>query len=295
VLSNFVEHLLTNVCRSDSIWALCWSKGNVLTGSLDGCVHLWDDKLLLQAASTPQKVGITSVTAVADGSIAISSSQDGIIRFYSIPTLQEISTIDAGMLEAWTVCLSPNDDVLVSGAHSGTVNIWSMQPGHEKLATLDTNNSLILDASFSPDLKLATAGMDGILNVFDMNTQQIIHKVEAHSMPTRSIKFSVDGNLIYTASDDRHVSVYDTVSGAIVNSFSQTGMAYSVDVSADFRSFVVGCADHSVSVWDLGMQRRVHSFEQHNDQVWGVRYDRSDASGRRFASVGDDALLQLYD
>jgi WD repeat-containing protein 61 len=264
-------------------------------------VNYWDEKLSLVASSAPQKVGVTSLTAVADGSMAIASYQDGFIRFFSLPTLTEISNIDAGVLEALTVCLSPNDDVLATGTHSGAVNFWSMQhEGHEKVFTLETHNGLIMDATFSSDLKLATAGMDGIVNVFDANAQQIIHKVEAHSMPTRSIRFSPDGgnssgSLIYTASDDRHVSVYDTASGSIVCSFSQSGMAYSVDISSDGRTFAVGCADHTVSVWDLGMQRRVHSFEQHTDQVWGVRYDRQDASGRKFASVGDDALLQLYD
>lgn len=114
-------------------------------------------------------------------------------------------------------------------------------------------------------------------------------------MPVRSIAFSPDGNLIYTAADDRHVTVYDTLSGSIVNSFSQSGMAFAVDAAPDHRHFAVGCADHSVSLWDLGMQRMLRKFDQHSDQVWGVAFDPSDRNGRRFASVGDDALLQIYD
>ncbi len=235
------------------------------------------------------------MVAIKNGSVVVVSYQDGVIRFLSLPDLVDVGLIEPGLQEAWTVCLSPNDDVVVSGTQNGSVNIWSMGEEHEKVATLETHNKFILSTAFSCDVKLATAGIDGIVNVFDMNTQQIVHKIEAHALPVRSIAFSPDGGLIYTASDDRHVSIYDTVSGNVVNSFSQTGMAFSVDTSPDHRHFAVGCADHSVSLWDLGMQRRIHSFEQHKDQVWGVCFDKSDASGKRFASVGDDAMLQLYE
>ena len=280
---------------SDSIWALNWSRGNLLTGSLDGSVKYWSNSLGLTSSGISHKIGVTSVVSSKDGSIGVASYQDGTIRLLNLPDLSEISVIEAGVLEAWTVCLSPSDDVLVSGSHHGSVNIWSMQAGHEKVATLQASDKLILGTSFSSDYKLATSGVEGMLHVFDMNTQQIVHKVDAHGLATRSVVFSPDGNLIYSASDDRHVCVFDTNSGSIINSFSQSGMAFSVDASPDGRSFAVGCGDHSVSVWDLGMQRRVHSFEQHSDCVWGVKYDPQDGLGKRFASVGDDALLQVYE
>jgi WD repeat-containing protein 61 len=235
-----------------------------------------------------------SVTAVKDGSKVIGSYQDSKIRFFD-RNLNETDCIESTILESWSISLSPNDDVLVSGTHRGSVNIWTMQPGHEKVATLETHNKFILNNVFSCDVKLGTVGVDGFLNVFDMNTQQIIHKVEAHALPIRSLAFSPDGTLIYTASDDRHVSIFDTISGTIVNTFSQAGLAYSVDTSSDFRHFAVGCSDKTVKIWDLGMQKCIHTFDQHNDQVWAVKFDKSDSTGKRLASVGDDALLQLYE
>ena len=117
----------------------------------------------------------------------------------------------------------------------------------------------------------------------------------------------LDGRLLYTASDDRHVGVYDTISGTVINNFSHKGMCFSIDTAPDGRHFVVGCADSSVCLWDIGMQRKVQSFEQHSHIVWGVAYKKnnthndhtlSDSSGFKkqiFASVGDDSLLQLYE
>ena len=216
------------------------------------------------------------------------------IRFYSLPTLEEIDIIDAGLLEAWTICLSPHDDVLVAGNHRGAVNIWSMQEGRELVTTLETNNKFILSTAFSPDLKLATAGIDGNINIFDITTRQIIHQIGAHALPARCVTFSQQGNLVFSASDDRHVSVFDVVSGTVINTFSHAGMCLSVDTSPDHRHFIVGCSDGKVLLWDLGMQKFIRSYDQHKDQVWGVSYNKQD-EGRKFASVGDDYLLQVYE
>ena len=283
--------------HSDNIWTLGWCQGDLITGSLDGTVKLWNvsDSVALKFTSSKQKVGVTSVAAVQDGSVAAVCYQDSVIRLFDLINKKEVASIDPGLFEAFSICFSPADDVLVSGNNRGSINIWTMQEGHEKVATLETENKQILSTAFSIDGKLATAGIGGVVNVFDMNTQQVVHKLEAHALPIRSIAFSPEGDLLYTASDDRHVSVFDVKSGALINSFSHAGMAFSVDCSPDHRHFVVGCADYSASLWDLGMQKRVIKYETHTDQVWSTSFDKSDSQGRRFASVGDDALIQIYE
>ena len=78
------------------------------------------------------------------------------------------------------------------------------------------------------------------------------------------------------------------------------GMALSVDASGDQRHFIVGCADHSVYQWDLGMQKCIGKYgDCHSDMVWGVKYLNSESGMFRrgdndFVSVGDDGVLQAY-
>ena len=80
-------------------------------------------------------------------------------------------------------------------------------------------------------------------------------------------------------------------------------MALSVDASADQRHFIVGCADHAVYHWDLGMQKCVAKYQNaHSDMVWGVKYlsGKNSSSGtfgddNSFFSVGDDGIIQFYD
>eukprot|EP01034_Spumella_vulgaris_P021617 gene21617-27656_t len=73
-------------------------------------------------------------------------------------------------------------------------------------------------------------------------------------------------------------------------------MALSVDASSNQRHFVVGSADHCVTLWDLGMQRCVERFSTtHSDRVSSVCFDKTDLTGTRFASAGDDGVIQIYE
>ena len=291
----------------EGIWAVGWSGSErLITGSLDGSLRLWNSRNIEKplAATSKQRVGVTSVATTSDGVQAVACYQDATIRMFDVKdesegqSFVESGAIHAGMMEAWSLCMSPGDDVIAAGTQSGKVNIWSMAEDHEKVLTLDTGNKFVLCTKFSRDEEaplLAASSIDGHVSVFDISTSSVIHRVAGHSLPVRSVTFSQNGRLVYSASDDRHVSVYDCTSNKVVGTFSHGGMALSLDVSPDARHFAVGSSDHSVTFWDLGMQRSVTTYKAHTDQVWGVAFDQTHEEGRRLVSTGDDAALQIYE
>lgn len=87
-------------------------------------------------------IGITSIVTTQDGSVGIACYQDSVIRFYNLSTHtqnnndndydennnnntkssnnnREINCIDPGLFEAFSLSLSPADDLLVSGNMKG--------------------------------------------------------------------------------------------------------------------------------------------------------------------------------
>jgi WD repeat-containing protein 61 len=278
--------------HKDGIWSVQWENGLICTGSLDGTSKLWNQDLTPVATSKQQKLGITSVALSPENRFVISCSQDSQLSFMDF-TMTEIAHIDPGFLEAWTISLSPHHDVISAGTHRGSIALWSVQ-NKECLGNLETGNKFVLSTDFQPTgTKLASTGVDGMLNIFDLQTTQLVAQIEAHAMSARTVRFSRDGNLIFTVSDDRHATVFDARTHTPINSFSHSGMALCLDTSPDDRHFLVGCANHSISYWDLGMQSCVQSFDsQHSEQVWGVSFNDN---GDQFVSVGDDGLMQLYE
>jgi WD repeat-containing protein 61 len=294
-------------CHADGVWAVSWiGSEKIITGSLDGSLRLWNSRGLDKplCSTTRQRVGLTSVAATRDGLNAVACYQDAMIRKFKIEESEdggnafvEEDPINPGMLEAYSICLSPGDDVVAAGTQAGKVNIWSME-NNESVLTLDTKSKFVLSTKFSSNEDsplLAASSVDGAVNVFDISQSTVIHKVSTHSLPVRSVSFSPNGRLVYSASDDRHVSVYDCNSNKIVANFSHAGMALSVDVSPDSRHFAVGSSDHAVTFWDLGMQKSISSYNTHSEQVWGVAFDQTNEEGKRFVSVGDDSVLQMYE
>ena len=79
-----------------------------------------------------------------------------------------------------------------------------------QITTLQTKDKFILCVAFSVDSRLiATGGLDGLVNVFDVAQKKLLQKLTGHAKPIRSIKFSPDCRLLYTASDDMRINVYD--------------------------------------------------------------------------------------
>ena len=76
--------------------------------------------------TSPTQKSISSLTAVQDGSLAICCYQDATIRLFDLIKKEEVAKIDPGLFEAFSLTLSPADDLLVSGNNRGEVNIWTM-------------------------------------------------------------------------------------------------------------------------------------------------------------------------
>ena len=267
---------------SQGIWALAWSQDSIVTGAINGSLKVWDIvaennrvkiKQKMEYADSNLSGGIVSVATTHNGATAIACYQNSTIRFFDLENQREVGSINPGVQEAWAICLSPGDDVLASGNSSGQVNLWSMKDDdHTLVHQLDTQNSkFILSTCFNVENKLASTSIDGVVSLFDLETLEVQHHLKAHSLPIRASVFSPHGDLIFTASDDRHCNVYDLKSGKLINSFSHASKALSVDSSGDSRHFAVGCADNSVSLWDLGMQKQVTVYNhQHKDQVYST-------------------------
>lgn len=54
-------------------------------------------------------------------------------------------------------------------------------------------------------------GMDGNIKIFSNSTYQLLHTIEGHAMPIRSITFSPDSRFMMSASDDGHIKGFSFV------------------------------------------------------------------------------------
>ncbi|KAJ7560341.1 hypothetical protein O6H91_04G125300 [Diphasiastrum complanatum] len=142
--------------------------------------------------------------------------------------------------------------------------------------------------------------MDGTIAIFDVNRGKLLHFLEGHFMPVRSLVFSpTDSRVLFTASDDMHVHMYDTENTTLISAMSgHASWVLSVDVSPDGSAIATGSSDRTVRLWDLKTRASIQTMNDHTDQVWAVTFRPPGGEGvrvGRLASASEDKSISLYD
>ncbi|XP_015920940.1 superkiller complex protein 8 [Parasteatoda tepidariorum] len=287
--------------HDDSIWCCAWKKGkqdnlnHIVTGGVDDVVKSWkwdEEKLDLRHIFEGHALGVVSVDINDDGSIAASSSLDSQIRVWELHSGQELKSIDAGPVDAWTVTFSPDSKYIATGSHGGKINLYGVETG--KLESFLETKKFTLSVAFSPDGKyLASGAIDGIIKVFDIAAGKLVHTLEGHAMPIRSLTFSKDSSMLITASDDCHIKIYNVQHAHLIGTLSGHGSwVLQVDCSPNNTHFVSSSSDKTVKVWEIASKECIHTFNEHSDQVWCAKYNHN---GSKIVSVSDDRTINIYD
>ncbi|KAH9422667.1 WD repeat-containing protein 61 [Dermatophagoides pteronyssinus] len=290
--------------HDDSIWSISWGKSetdnveHIVTGSLDDTVKAWkidqDDNLDLQYIFEGHSLGVASVDINHNGTIAASNSLDSIIRLYNLDSGDQILSIDAGPVNAWTVVFSPNSEFLATCTQSGKIVLYNTNTGEKyNNKELDSTGKFTMCIAIRNDSKqIAGGAIDGMIKLYDVETGKIMTTLEGHAMPIRSLAFSSDGKYLISGSDDCHVKVYEVKTGELLATLSGHGSAIlNVAFSPDNKHFASSSSDKTVKIWDIDTKQCLNTFDQHKDQVWGIKFN---PNGTRLASVSEDKSICIY-
>jgi len=118
----------------------------IVTGSIDETVKIWNyDKatnLNLDKTLSEHTLGVISVALNSDASIIASSALDSTLMLWNTTTGEKIKTFSIGPVELWTIAFSPDDNYIISGSHSGKINLFGVETGKQE-QTFDTRGILM--------------------------------------------------------------------------------------------------------------------------------------------------------
>jgi WD40 repeat protein len=205
----------------------------------------------------PATVPITALAFSPDGAEVLASG------FHELTTWKMVDGSPArrvrGMAERiHDIAYSPDGKWMATASGDpgqfGSVQLWSVEPdGGVKLARdlLETTDSAFAVA-FSPDgTKLAAAGADRAVRVWDIANGKEIALIEDHADWIFDLAWSPDGKRLATASRDKTSKVFDVEKKESIATFPGHAEAiYSVSFTPDGKSVVTGGADHQIRVWN---------------------------------------------
>lgn len=72
---------------------------------------------------------------------------DSSLFIWDVITGEKIGNIDVGPVDIWTIAFSPDDKFIISGSHSGKINMYGVESKKQE-QTLDTRGKFTLSIAY---------------------------------------------------------------------------------------------------------------------------------------------------
>ncbi|KAG8730002.1 hypothetical protein FRC12_020575 [Ceratobasidium sp. 428] len=138
---------------------------------------------------------------------------------------------------------------MVTGGSDGQVVVWNLVEGTVHTSRRDTEDSVLCVRASARTV--VACGKDRHLRIYSLPGLQLTHTLMSHRAAVNALSLSPDGLFVISASGDRSVRIWDTITGKIVASLEgwhSRGIA-SIDFHPPY--IVSGSSDKHVRVFNL--------------------------------------------
>jgi WD40 repeat protein len=241
------------------VFALAWSPNSLLlaSGGADARVTIWEVASGNVVRTYQSSASINGLSWHPDGVQLAIASSDGTPRNILVwNTATEEIIFELGIPEAFSVAWKPDGSLLAVGRYK-EIQVWNPFVSPAQLVTaLPTTPQFIVFLDWSSDgSRLASAqtitAERSVVNVWDMNTAQLILTYGAHEDVIRSVVWSPDDKYLASASADGTIRIWDSVSGQTLEILQGDGEMLSVDWNPNGTKVVYGNEGGSIEIKDV--------------------------------------------
>lgn len=264
-----------------------------LTASEDRLARLWDVKTGKEAAALPHPRRVRYAAFSRDGKMLLTASAELLVvwdvaALPQVPKEPKVSlTHDAMVLYGE---FSADGREILSVDFQGTARVWNIETAQERT---ELRRSEIILAKLSPDgRRMATAGQDRVLQIWDTATGATVGQPVAHEYRITAVAFSPDGRRVVTADEGGSARVWNTESGsAVTPPMQHDDRIMHAVFSADGTRVLTASRDGTARVWNAASGQPVTDPLVHGDMV---RYAEFSPDGQQVVTASGDRTARLW-
>jgi len=148
--------------------------------------------------------------------------------------------------------------------------------------------------AIAPDgTRLASAGDDRQVRIWNLATGQQRAALAGHTGPVRAVAIAPDGTWLASAGDDQWVRIWDLATGQQRAALAgHAGPVWGVAIAPDGTWLASAGDDRQVRIWDPDSRQQRADLDGHAGPVWGVAIA---PDGTWLASAGGDGSVRIWD
>ena len=295
----------------------------IISSSLDGTIKLWNvEGRLLD--SKDQKYRQWSVKFSHNGQLIASVDDTNSISLWKIQNdklqltasnivkdLKINKQANTRDKQIYNLAFSPNDQMIAFSTYDENLRVWEKGSKARQVSCNNSNkDNSIYTVNFHPQKNIVAFACNDLVYIWDINRSDFPQLISnsKHGNPINVVKFSIDGDILASASNDGKIKIWDTK-----DNYKQIGeirpqfpLMYLTDIAFDNQNSFISSShtDNTIGIkiWSLKkvlklypqpLQRsEEHNLIGHTQPVNKIIFNPSNPIS--IISASNDASIRLW-